>query len=505
MSMLKQYKNKKLPHSGSSKSLQPLLRSGRKLPGTRYEGFKMKKAALYNLGCKVNSYEMEVMQQNLAENGYLIVPYDEVADIYIVNTCTITNTADLKSRKMLNRARKLNPEAIVVAVGCFVQADEESLKEASIDLAIGNNRKKDLILLLNEYLNKRTHDLTSPANDKLKTLDGRTIKNISREKMYEEMNLKKTANHTRAFIKIQDGCNQFCAYCIIPYVRGPARSRAAAAVIEELTELVNNGCREAVLTGINISAYGDDLKGTDSLLKLITKITAIPGLSRLRLGSLEPRAITAEFARNIALIPQICPHFHLSLQSGCDATLKRMNRRYTSAEYYDKVTILREAYQAQRGVDYEPALTTDIIVGFPGESEAEFNETVNFLEQAAFTDIHIFKYSKRKGTAAATMPGQISTAVKKARSNRLQELKSQMSEAYRRRFTGRRVTFIPEELKIINAKKYWLGYTDEYLRIATPHPKTGHNPIKPGIPAPAIISGNLTAEIMLATPLELLP
>ncbi|MCL2253765.1 MAG: tRNA (N(6)-L-threonylcarbamoyladenosine(37)-C(2))-methylthiotransferase MtaB [Lachnospiraceae bacterium] len=441
----------------------------------------MKNVALYNLGCKVNSYEVDVMQQNLQANGFLIVPFDEIADIYIINTCTITNTADLKSRKIIRRARHKNPQAIIVAVGCLVQVDEESLKEISIDLAIGNNRKNDLIPLLNEYIGNR-----QGSNRK-------AVIDLDNEIAYEEMALKEVKEHTRAFVKIQDGCNQFCSYCIIPYARGRARSREAEAVISELTELVNKGCREVVLTGINLSSYGN---GADDLLNLIEKAAEITELSRIRLGSLEPGIISDEFVKRIVSLEKVCPHFHLSLQSGCDTTLKRMNRHYQTADYYEKVKKIRSAYKEKYGEDYQPAITTDIIVGFPGETEAEFIETENFIRQVSFYEMHVFPYSKRKGTAAAIMPEQVTAKVKKERSNRLIMLDKLMSDEYRNAFIGRNVSVIPEDMKVIADKKYWFGYTAEYIRTAILDNKSDNQVFHSGMLVNTKISGHLTEGVM---------
>ena len=345
----------------------------------------MKNVALHNLGCKVNSYEMDVMQQRLQEKGYQIVPFDAKADIYIVNTCTVTNIADRKSRQMLHRAKAMNPDAVVVAVGCYVQTGgEQALKDDSIDLAIGNNKKKDLIPILEEYLEQREKD---DASDDLETLHNTTVIDINKTCEYEEMTLKQTAEHTRAYIKIQDGCNQFCSYCIIPYARGRVRSRKAEDILNEIRGIVQAGYQEVVLTGIHISSYGidfeeeawnqghsvevmqgeerHDYRGRSKLLDLVEQIHEIEGLKRIRLGSLEPRIITAENAAKLASLKKVCPHFHLSLQSGCNETLKRMNRHYTTGEYYDSVNLLRSVYD-------RPAITTDVIVGFPGETEEEF-------------------------------------------------------------------------------------------------------------------------------------
>jgi threonylcarbamoyladenosine tRNA methylthiotransferase MtaB len=415
----------------------------------------MTKVAIKNLGCKVNSYEADVMRQNLEENGFVIVPFDEIADIYLVNTCTVTNIADRKSRQMLARARHLNPQAIVVAVGCYVDnvcgegqhiAKSEQIAMKSLvgeglappaslfDLAIPNDQKPQLVPLLLEHLGKDSATATSPS-------------------------LRYPPARTRAFIKIEDGCNQFCSYCIVPYVRGRVRSRPAAAIETELTELVNQGCAEAVLTGINLSAYGTDLGEKDALPALLERLAALPGLLRLRLSSLAPQLVTRAFAERIAAIDKVCPHFHLSLQSGCDATLARMNRCYSAAEYWEKVEILRAAYS-------DPALTTDVIVGFPGETEAEFAETEAFLQRVAFAEMHVFPYSKREGTAAAALPGQIPANIKKERANRLLQLNDVMSQEFRRRFVGKKCLIILEDRKTIDGETYWLGYTPEYIRVA---------------------------------------
>ena len=389
----------------------------------------MKSVALHNLGCKVNGYEMDFMQQTLEEQGYRIVPFDAKADIYVINTCTVTNVADKKSRQMIHRARKQNPDAIVVAVGCYVQVgDEEILKDKGIDLAIGNNKKKDLAAILGEFIRCREQGNTFCD----KTLSGETIIDIGHTGEFESMQLKGTGKHTRAFIKVQDGCDQFCSYCIIPYARGRIRSRQAEEVVEEVKALSKNGYREIVLTGIHLSSYGmESASGEDfsqsKLLSLIQEAAKVPGIERIRLGSLEPRIITSDFAKGLAGCKKLCPHFHLSLQSGSDSVLKRMNRKYTSEEYYEKVCVLREYFK-------DPAITTDVIVGFPGESPQEFEETVKFLEKTEFYEMHIFKYSMRKGTLAAAMEGQVEESVKGERSAVLMELEAEMSKRYRERF-----------------------------------------------------------------------
>ncbi|MBE5872782.1 MAG: tRNA (N(6)-L-threonylcarbamoyladenosine(37)-C(2))-methylthiotransferase MtaB [Lachnospiraceae bacterium] len=453
----------------------------------------MKNAALHNLGCKVNSYELDIMQQMLVEKGYNIVPFDEIADIYIVNTCTVTNIADRKSRQMLHRAKLKNPDAVVVAVGCYVQTGKENVKlDDSIDLAIGNNRKKDLVQILEAFLAERETvaersqvqemEVQCHIPDKQdKTLGDTTILDIDNTYEYEEMTLQKTAEHTRAYIKVQDGCNQFCSYCAIPLARGRVRSRKAEDIIREIEGMVKTGYREIVLTGIHISSYGIDFdeeawqqgksvevhrsaerrdySGESKLIDLVERIHDIAGLERIRLGSLEPRIVTREVAQRLAALPKICPHFHLSLQSGCDEVLKRMNRHYTTGEYYESVTYLREAFE-------HPAITTDVIVGFPGETEEEFACTKAFLEKTDFYEMHIFKYSKRSGTRAAVMPGQLTEAVKGVRSNELLALEKEQSKAFRSFYLGQNVEVLLEELKEIAGERYWLGHTPAYVRVA---------------------------------------
>ncbi len=519
----------------------------------------MKSVAFHNLGCKVNSYEMDVMQQKLQEKGYKIVPFASKADIYIINTCTVTNIADRKSRQMLHRAKKQNPQAVVVAVGCYVQTGgERMLLDEGIDLAVGNNRKRDLPDILERFLACREGQAQKAENENvpatvwekaqdhpkegIKTLWGTTVPDIAREQCYEEMRLTRTAEHTRAYIKIQDGCNQFCSYCIIPYARGRVRSRKKEDILQEIRGLAAKGYREVVLTGIHISSYGLDFiqaemraakaetggkagsaslaevgeaaesaslakagetagsaslpkggeaagsaQGTNTsegsknrdeadylaaagnakeaayrrgyLLELVEEIAGIEGIERIRLGSLEPRIITEEFAARLAAIPKVCPHFHLSLQSGCDATLKRMNRHYTTGEYYEKVRILRQHF-------FMPAVTTDVIVGFPGETEEEFEKTREFLEKIRLYEMHVFKYSRRQGTVADRLPDQLTEAVKAQRSDVLLALEKAQSREYREAWIGRRVTALLEEEKKIGGKPYLVGYTDTYVKAA---------------------------------------
>ncbi len=499
----------------------------------------MKNIAFHNLGCKVNSYETDVMQQILQEKGYNIVPFDQTADIYIVNTCTVTNIADRKSRQMLHRAKQLNPDAVVVAVGCYVQTGLETIeKDGSIDLVVGNNRKKEIAHILEEFLREReqrsgSREFSSVAQTEPpqgtavqaeppqgiavqaeppqgtavqaeppqgtavqteppqgtavqaepshgtvmsgksswstvlqeKTLHGAALADINHPLEYEEMTLKQTAEHTRAYIKIQDGCNQFCSYCAIPYARGRVRSRKQENVIKEIRGLVEAGFKEVVLTGIHISSYGIDFEGKKAysgesgLIGLIERIQEIDGLERIRLGSLEPRIVTEETAERLSVLSKLCPHFHLSLQSGCDAVLRRMNRHYTIGEYYTGVEHLRKYFD-------NPAVTTDIIVGFPGETEEELTETKAFLEKVRFYEMHIFKYSRREGTAAASMPGQVPEQTKTQRSNILLAMEKQQSAEFRRRYIGGEAEVLLEEEKEIGGEIYLIGHTKDYVKAA---------------------------------------
>ena len=428
----------------------------------------MKSVAFHNLGCKVNSYEMDVMQQFLQKSGYEIVNFSQKADIYIINTCTVTNVADRKSRQMIHRAKKQNPDAIVVAVGCYVQtAAEKIADDPYIDLAIGNNRKKDIVSIVEEYLKRRqAGDACGDVSGEDKTLAGTTIPDIAKEKEYEEMQMETTAEHTRAYIKVQDGCNQFCSYCVIPYARGRVRSRRPEHVVQEVCTLAKAGYKEVVLTGIHLSSYGLDFRGeaynvtqSSDLLDLIEKVHAVDGICRIRLGSLEPRIVTESFAKRLSELPKICPHFHLSLQSGCDSVLVRMNRRYTCAEFAEGVRILREYFE-------HPAITTDVITGFPGETEEEFAQTVAFLEKIKFFEMHVFPYSRREGTVAAAMPDQLTEKIKKERSARLLEMDKKYSEDYRKYYIGKEITVLFEQKQTIEGQEYYVGHTPDYVKVA---------------------------------------
>lgn len=432
----------------------------------------MKKAALHNLGCKVNAYETEAMQHLLEEAGYEIVPFTQKADVYVINTCSVTNMADRKSRQMLHKAKKNNPDSIVVATGCYVQTSEkEVLNDLSVDIVIGNDRKHDLVRLLEEYSLDSVNDTVDDINDG--------------KHDFEELFIDQTKEHTRAFIKVQDGCNQFCSYCIIPYARGRVRSRRFENVIAEVERLAANGFKEVVLTGIHLSSYGVDFEEATGLLELIRAVNAVKGIERIRLGSLEPKIVTEHFASELSKLDKICPHFHLSLQSGCDATLKRMNRKYTAKEYERGCELLRKYF-------VHPAITTDVIVGFPGEIEEEFEQTKAYLEHIHFYEMHIFKYSKRKGTRAAVMPDQIDEQIKAVRSEKLIALGHDMSKEFRKFYIGKNEEVLFEEKAVIGDKEYFVGYTKEYVKVAKKTDENLENQIVSGR-----ISGMLTDEILL--------
>ena len=406
-----------------------------------------KKAALHNLGCKVNAYETEAMQELLEQNGYEIVPFKEGADVYIINTCTVTNVADRKSRQMLHKARKMNPDAVVVATGCYVQARGEDI-DPCVDIVVGNNKKKDLIAILDEYYN---------AQHKVK----KELLDINHEKEYEEMQVTHTAEHTRAYIKVQDGCNQFCSYCIIPYARGRVRSRNLEHVLEEVRTLAASGYKEVVLTGIHLSSYGIDTG--ESLLELIQKVHEIDGIKRIRLGSLEPRIITEEFASSIAALPKMCPHFHLSLQSGCNATLKRMNRRYSAEEYMEKCDLLRKYF-------HNPALTTDVIVGFPTETREDFLKTIKTVKALEFAKIHVFPFSLRNGTKAEEFENIVTVEEKKQRARELLDVSKELELSYFNKFVGKEEEVLIEQYK----DGYSYGHTSNFLYVKIPK-KLEHN------------------------------
>ena len=451
----------------------------------------MKRAAFHNLGCKVNSYELDIMRQKMEKSGYSIVPFEEEADVYVINTCTVTNIADRKSRQMIHKAKKRNPDAVVIAVGCYVETDPERVgTDSAIDLAIGNNNKARIAELLDEFL----ESIGESSRDR-RTLGGRTMTDLTHRPQYEDMQLE-DPGHTRAFVKIQDGCNQFCSYCIIPYARGRIRSRRPGEILKEIRTIAGKGIREVVLTGIHVSSYGlewdartdnvpfDPLKSGAFLLDLMEEIRKIPGIERIRLSSLEPRIMTEEFVRGIADMPEVCPHFHLSLQSGCNATLRRMNRHYTAEEFMESVKLLRRYYE-------EPAITTDVIVGFPGESEAEFEETVKFLEEVNFYEMHVFKYSVRKGTVAAKLPVQIPDPVKGVRSDVLLEMTERQSKAYRNNFIGKSEELLLEEIIQTPAGACWRGHTKRYVEGYIPCDSDGAQQFEAG----QLVRGTFTGAV----------
>ncbi len=415
-----------------------------------------RRAALHNLGCKVNSYELESMQQMLESAGYEIVPFEPGADLYLINTCTVTNIADRKSRQMLHKAKKMNPDALVVAAGCYAQAKGKDLeKDEAIDLVIGNNRKTELIQILEAEWERRKE---GKAGDDSSALLSESVIDISKSREYEELHIDRTEEHTRAFIKVQDGCNQFCSYCIIPFARGRVRSRKKEDVLREVERLSASGCREVVLTGIHLSSYGIDLEEDENLLSLIRAVHRVDGIQRIRLGSLEPGIITEEFVLALTELPKVCHHFHLSLQSGCDRTLKAMNRRYTSAEYRDRCDLLRKYLK-------DPALTTDIITGFPGETEEDFAQSLVFVDEINFFETHIFPYSRREGTKAAASPDQLPEAVKKERLHRLEAIDRKKRAAYLEKAVGQTQEVLFEEQVEKAGQLYWSGYTMEYRRV----------------------------------------
>ena len=421
-----------------------------------------KTVAFCTLGCKVNQYETDAMRGSFEAEGYEVKEFSQEASVYVINTCTVTNMADRKSRQMMHRAKKKNPDGIIVAVGCYVQAAKEQLEEDTlIDLVIGNNMKSQVVQIVEQYIqdNRHTEDRDAYVAD------------IAHSHEYEPMHIETVSEHTRAYIKIQDGCNQFCSYCIIPYARGRVRSRKMEDILQEVRNLTANGYKEIVLTGIHISSYGLDFEHTadeqedygpfknSALIDLIEALSGIEGLERIRLGSLEPRIITENFVRRLCKVPQICPHFHLSLQSGCDETLKRMNRHYTTALYLEKCGILRQYFD-------RPALTTDMIVGFPGETEEEFAQTERFLETVHFSDMHIFKYSKRRGTKAADMPNQIDPQIQSVRSEKLIALGERMKDDFLEACKDQEQIVLIEEETEIDGTKYMTGHSKNYIRCA---------------------------------------
>ena len=436
----------------------------------------MRKAALHNLGCKVNSYETEAMTQLLKKAGYEIVSVQDQADVYIINTCSVTNMADRKSRQMLHKAKKQNPNAVVVATGCYVQtATEKVAQDLSIDLVVGNNRKKDIVEILNEYYAEKE------AGEQVKE---EYVIDINHTDEYEDLEISTVTEHTRAHLKIQDGCNNFCSYCIIPYARGRIRSRTMESIKAELERLSASGFKEIVLTGINLSCYDDNGK---KLIDVIEMADNVNGIERIRLGSLDPEVVTEDFVERLGKVKKICPHFHFSLQSGCDKTLKAMNRHYTSDEYYEKCQLIR------KHID-NPAFTTDVIVGFPGETEEDYISSREFVKKVKFAELHVFKYSKRDGTVAAKMPNQIDEKIKTLRSEDLIKTGEELTKEFRQAKIGQDTTVLFEEKILLDNKEYWVGHTVDYIKIAVPEKENLEGQIRK-----VNVKDFLTNEIMLAT------
>lgn len=407
---------------------------------------RRKTVAYLTLGCKVNTYETDAMKELFEAAGYETKEFSEKADVYVINTCTVTNIADRKSRQMLHKAKKNNPNSVVIAVGCYVQAAKDTLEQdEAIDLVIGNNQKQNIVTMLEQYYKDNNYN--------------EAFIDISQEREYEELSIGSAGEKTRAYIKVQDGCNQFCSYCIIPYTRGRVRSRGIQEILQEVQKLVNAGNKEVVLTGIHLSSYGIDFEEKKRLLELIQAISEIDGLERIRLGSLEPRVITEQFASVLSKNKKFCPHFHLSMQSGCNETLKRMNRRYTAEEFYEKVELIHKWFEL-------PAITTDVIVGFPGETDEEYEATKAFVQKVNFAQMHVFKYSKRKGTRAEVMENQVDETVKHARSVDLIKVEHAMRKAYQESFIGRREMVLIEEEVTIDGVTYQVGHNERYLKLA---------------------------------------
>lgn len=436
----------------------------------------MRKAALHNLGCKVNSYETEAMTQLLKKAGYEIVSFQDQADVYIINTCSVTNMADRKSRQMLHKAKKQNPNAVVVATGCYVQtATEKVAQDLSIDLVVGNNRKKDIVEILNEYYEEKE------AGEQVKE---EYVIDINHTDEYEDLEISTVTEHTRAHLKIQDGCNNFCSYCIIPYARGRIRSRTMESIKAELERLSASGFKEIVLTGINLSCYDDNGK---KLIDVIEMADNVNGIERIRLGSLDPEVVTEDFVERLGKVKKICPHFHFSLQSGCDKALKAMNRHYTSDEYYEKCQLIRKYID-------NPAFTTDVIVGFPGETEEDYISSREFVKKVKFAELHVFKYSKRDGTVAAKMPNQIDEKIKTLRSEDLIKTGEELTKEFRQAKIGQDTTVLFEEKILLDNKEYWVGHTVDYIKIAVPEKENLEGQIRK-----VNVKDFLTNEIMLAT------
>lgn len=435
-----------------------------------------KTVAFCTLGCKVNQYETDAMRGSFEAEGYEVKEFSQEASVYVINTCTVTNMADRKSRQMLHKAKKQNPNAVVVATGCYVQtATEKVAQDLSIDLVVGNNRKKDIVEILNEYYAEKE------AGEQVKE---EYVIDINHTDEYEDLEISTVTEHTRAHLKIQDGCNNFCSYCIIPYARGRIRSRTMESIKAELERLSASGFKEIVLTGINLSCYDDNGK---KLIDVIEMADNVNGIERIRLGSLDPEVVTEDFVERLGKVKKICPHFHFSLQSGCDKTLKAMNRHYTSDEYYEKCQLIRKYID-------NPAFTTDVIVGFPGETEEDYISSREFVKKVKFAELHVFKYSKRDGTVAAKMPNQIDEKIKTLRSEDLIKTGEELTKEFRQAKIGQDTTVLFEEKILLDNKEYWVGHTVDYIKIAVPEKENLEGQIRK-----VNVKDFLTNEIMLAT------
>lgn len=435
-----------------------------------------KTVAFCTLGCKVNQYETDAMRGSFEAEGYEVKEFSQEASVYVINTCTVTNMADRKSRQMLHKAKKQNPNAVVVATGCYVQtATEKVAQDLSIDLVVGNNRKKDIVEILNEYYEEKE------AGEQVKE---EYVIDINHTDEYEDLEISTVTEHTRAHLKIQDGCNNFCSYCIIPYARGRIRSRTMESIKAELERLSASGFKEIVLTGINLSCYDDNGK---KLIDVIEMADNVNGIERIRLGSLDPEVVTEDFVERLGKVKKICPHFHFSLQSGCDKTLKAMNRHYTSDEYYEKCQLIRKYID-------NPAFTTDVIVGFPGETEEDYISSREFVKKVKFAELHVFKYSKRDGTVAAKMPNQIDEKIKTLRSEDLIKTGEELTKEFRQAKIGQDTTVLFEEKILLDNKEYWVGHTVDYIKIAVPEKENLEGQIRK-----VNVKDFLTNEIMLAT------
>lgn len=411
-------------------------------PADWNRGEHMNRVAFMTLGCKTNQYETDALMDLFYKNRFEITSFDDIADIYIINTCTVTHVGDKKSRQMIRRARKNNPDSIVVVMGCYAQISTDEVSEIEeVDIVIGTDSRGDILKYIETY---KSGIVSKPYV---------VVEDIMAVKTFEDMSLQSIASHTRAFIKIQEGCNQYCSYCIIPYARGHVRSRSVDSIIKEIELLASKGYKEFVLTGIHIGSYGIDLKHL-SLIDLLESIHSIEGVERIRLGSVEPRLIDTDFIERLAKLPKVCDHFHLSMQSGSDSVLKRMNRKYTTAQYEQAVSALRSIYD-------NPSITTDVIVGFPGETDEEFNETLNFINHIDFSEMHIFPFSKREGTPAATMDHQVDGSIKKQRAETLGLFESKNREAYINSNLGGIKSVLIEEKK----DGEYVGHTTNYLKI----------------------------------------